>query len=148
MSPLDRLAALSTQRTASTRRLHGATRTLLDQLDFVEVGTTVIALGLYTLERTSKRTNVGVVRGWTFSSDGRLCDIDQPVNEEGYLHGDFNSPWKGPTRDDLIAFARYAGTFVDALVAHAVADIAALAKAQASVDAAAGKLGNVGEVES
>jgi hypothetical protein len=142
ISPIDRLSTLSAQRTARTDRLHEATQALLALLEpHVEAGTSVridgCSLGFYNV-----RSNVGTWSDWSFGytdeyDNERSVDIDRPVGAEGYVHGDFNCEWRGPTRANLIAFASRADRFVAALIAREEKINAALATAQTSLESAA-----------
>ena len=138
ISPIDRLATLSTQRTARTDRLHEATCALLSQLeDHSEVGAAV-TVDACTLRLVRVRSNIGHTDVWSFSSaDGDCVHIEKPVGFEGYLHGDFHAALRGPSRAHLIAFGQRAGRFVAALVAREERALADLASAQASVESAA-----------
>jgi hypothetical protein len=141
ISPIDRLAVLSTQRTARTDRLHEAACALLSQLeDHAEVGTEV-TVDSCTLSLVRVRSNVGYTDFWLFSDDGdESAHIEQPVGYEGYLHGDFHAATRGPSRANLIAFAVRADRFVAALIAREEATLAALAAAQTTTDSAAASL--------
>jgi hypothetical protein len=140
---IEKLATLSAQRTARTDRLHEAVLALLSLLEnHVEVGASV-TVDKYTLRRTRAQTNVGSVEGWWFGSrygddiyDAVSCDLDRSVDGAGYVHGDFNCSWRGPSRGDLILFASRAGQFVEALIAREEKIGAALSTAQTAVDCA------------
>jgi hypothetical protein len=148
LNPIERLAVLATQRTVRTDRLHGAVGVLLARLAaHVEVGDLVTVDG-WTLARVLSRSNVGQSEDWDFyphgadcaNLDGRSCDPDRPVGETGYLHGDFNAPWRGPSRADLLAFAKRAGAFVDALIAKHEKTLATLVAAEQAVQVAAAQI--------
>jgi hypothetical protein len=116
-SPIDRLAQLASQRKARTNHLHEAIVALLDKLArHVPIGTRV-SVGGYELRRVRLKSNVGYELMWRFGSEGEdEVDLDSPLNVEGYLHGDFHAPYKGPSRRHLIAFAKNAGVFCSALI--------------------------------
>ena len=137
-TPIEKLATLVAQRTARTDRLHEATCALLAQLEpYVEVGASA-EVERYLLTRSRVRSNVGYVDGWMFNErrgDG-ACDLEQPVNGEGYIHGDFYCAWRGPSRDELIAFASRAGRFVESFVKRSEHTVELLQEAQAAIDTA------------
>jgi hypothetical protein len=140
ISPIDRLAVLSTQRTARTDRLHAAACALLSQLeDHAEVGTEV-TVDSCTLRLVRVRSNVGYTDFWLFSDGDESAHIEKPVGFEGYLHGDFHAALRGPSRANLIAFAARANRFVAALIAREEATLAALAVAQTTTESAATSL--------
>jgi hypothetical protein len=139
---IEKLATLSAQRTARTDRLQEAAQALLSLLEpHVEAGTSV-RVEVCTLGFYNAKSNVGWYDGWCFGWTDewdceRSVDIDRPVGGEGYVHGDFSCPWRGPTRANLIAFAARAGRFVDALIAREEKVNAALVTAQAALESAA-----------
>jgi hypothetical protein len=137
-TPIERLSALAAQNTARTDRLHEATCALLAMLEpHVEIGTTVTVDGR-ELRLQRLKSNVGYSDGWAFRlREYDLCVLlTQPVDREGYLHGDFNAPWRGPSRGHLIAFAERAALFVAALLALEEKTSTALEVAQSSVESA------------
>jgi hypothetical protein len=144
LSPIDRLARLAVQRTARTDRLHEAVCALLSQLEpHVAVGDSVTVEGL-TLSRVSQRSNVGWSTEWDFFREadedhlsGWSCDPERPVGGEGYLHGDFSAPWRGPSRRDLLDLARRAPALVEALIAKHERTVSALVTAEAQIATAA-----------
>ena len=137
ISPIDRLATLSTQRTARTDRLHEATCALLSQLeDHSEVGAAV-TVDACTLRLVRVRSSLGYTDLWALESGDECVHIEKPVGYAGYLHGDFHVALRGPSRAHLIAFGQRAGRFVAALVAREERALADLASAQASVETAA-----------
>jgi hypothetical protein len=140
-TPLDRLASLAASRTTRTDRLHEAVGAFLALLrPHVEVGDEV-SLNGYTLALVVHRSNVGHSTDWAFSyDDGEACDPEQPIDGEGYLHGDFHCRWRGPSRDDLIALATRASAYVEAFIASHEAAVLALAQAEGNVSGAKAKL--------
>jgi hypothetical protein len=120
-STLDRLGTLSHQRTVRTNRLYESVRLLLSQLEaYIEVGESVTVAG-YTLKYTRLYSNVGHSDLWAFydsqdDEDGCDCYLNRPVGSNGYLHNDFHCAISGPTRSDLLTFARYSKAFVDAFI--------------------------------
>jgi len=118
-TPLDRLAHLAAQRTARTDRLLNETHALLAQLEAsVEVGDSVQVDG-WELSLRRLRSNVGSVTHWRFADDnGTGCYLDLPFRHDGFLHGDFNVPLRGPWRPEVIAFASRATRFVLAFAAR------------------------------
>lgn len=137
---IDRLATLSSQRTARTDRLHESARALLAKLSpLCEVGDRVTIDG-YELARCRAKSNIGEDIYWSFGNDETACDIERPVGKEGYVHGDFATPWRGPSRAELIAFGARAGRFVEALSRRFQAQIDALKSAEAEANAATEKL--------
>lgn len=129
MGPLEKLASLSARRNARTDNLHSAARALLEQLEpHVQVGTGVEVNGV-TLALKRLRSNVGYADFWQLITqiseyDMHVCSLEQPVDGEGYLHGDFHAEWYGPSRGDLVAFATRAQRFVDALIAREQRELA------------------------
>ena len=118
ISPIDRLAKLSTQRTARTDRLHEATIALLAKLDqHVEADGRSVEVDGVTLSFGRIRSNVGVSKLWSLSAKGLgTAYLERGLNESGYLHGDFSVPLRGPSRRHLIAFAERADRFVQAIL--------------------------------
>lgn len=144
-TPLDRLAILATQRTARTDRLHEATTALLSQLEAHVNASDSVTVDGYKLSLCHVRSNVGANDFWIFSSpggendwngSGTSCYLEKPVNGEGYMHGDFNCAWVGPTREDLLAFASRAERFVGGFVVKFEATIQAIEDAEAAISAA------------
>lgn len=136
---LDRLAHLSGQRTARTDRLADAADGVLRQLiALVDVGEHATVDG-WTLRAIYVRTNLGGERGWSFeSADGdSWCDLDCGVDRQGYRHGDFNASYRGPSRIQLVAFARRASGFVRAFSRQIEAENASLDAGLETVAAAA-----------
>jgi hypothetical protein len=140
-TPLDRLASLSTERTTRTDRLRDTVCALLSKLDdHAEVGTHVEVDG-YRLCRGGSRTNIGFSSEWYLEHENRFVALERAVDGQGYIHGDFNHPWSGPSRADLVAFAVRAGQFVEALFEREERALVALAAAQSGVEGALEKLG-------
>jgi hypothetical protein len=155
LSPIEQLTRLCSQRTARTDRLHSAVRALTDALEAAgarpgEISATVDG---WTLSYVLVRSNVGARDCWSFwpqhaeevgfDCDGccaGCCDLGFAVNYDGYLHGDFNCPATGPTREHLIAFGQRAARFVDAILRAASLKVAALDGAIEQIDSAAAKL--------
>lgn len=135
-SLIDRLASLSAQRNARTDRLHEAVCALLSKLEPLTKTQESVVVGGHRLTRCRSKSNVGYYDCWDFSSpvvpdeyhDGgdKHCDLDRPVDGEGYLHGDFNCAWRGPSRSELIAFASRSSKFVEAFVAKLDCDVVVL----------------------
>ena len=103
----------------------------------------------HKLKRVVVRSNVGYDTCWRFSSCDvndwgveyqTWCDPQRPVDGEGFLHGDFNAPWRGPDRATLILLAKASGRFVEAFLTRAERDNAALDAATATVEGAASAL--------
>jgi hypothetical protein len=140
-NPIERLALLSSQRTARTDRLHEAVCALLAQLDtHCEVGTEVTVCG-HTLRRTKYSSDLGFQNFWSYiADDAHCCELERDVDSDSYLHGDFRCPLQGPTRDDLIAFASRAGQFVEALIKREEKTATSLVTSQMLVDAAAAQV--------
>jgi hypothetical protein len=147
--PLERLARLATSRKASTERLHTAIGHLLLKLEpHVEVGAFVVVDG-HQLQRSRTMAHAGAnpceVLGWFFArpngQDGFThSELDRPVGETGYFMGDLNAPWNGPSRADLLAFARLAEKFVQAFVKREELNVTLLTEAGGLVDNAIAKL--------
>jgi len=141
VSALDQLARLAGQRRARTEALESAVHELLSLLEeHVEVGDRLIAEG-YVLSFIRRRTNVGTHTEWRFSrpEDDEWemeCDLARNVGGEGYVHGDFNAKWRGPTRVELQNFARHARTFVKRLTERFEQQVNALGEAAANVESA------------
>lgn len=139
---LEKLDSLSACRTARTDRLHAAVDSFLTRLaQSVEVGDYACVSGC-TLSRVRVRTNVGTYVTWNFHYDGfgkdddedaSDCDPTKPVGESGYVHGDFNAEWTGPTRDDLIALAQRSAQFAAEFAREHQAAVDALEQAIAQV---------------
>lgn len=145
-TPLERLAILSAQRTARTDRLHEATQALLSQLEpHVQVGESV-TVGGWTLAWSRYRTNVAPGNYWSFCGpndedpDSVWCWLEKQVDGEGYVHGDFNCSWRGPSRQQLIKFATLANQFVGALLAKLTTDNSALDSGVAHIEQAISRL--------
>jgi hypothetical protein len=140
-TPLDRLAKLATQRTARTDRLEEATYALLAQLDAITSPGDGVEVDGYSLRRATLRSDVGVYETWYFDTPECCVNLDKPVGSNGYIHGDFSCEYHGPSRADLIAFARIATKLIEAFIATAAAEVAALDAAAKTVADAAQKLG-------
>jgi hypothetical protein len=140
-SILDRLARLASQRTARTDRLHEAACALLDKLNrHVPVGTRV-SVGRYELCRAKLESNVGSDIMWFFGQPGEdAVDLESPLDADGYLHGDFDAPYRGPSRHHLIAFAMRAGAFVAEFVARQEKENDELDAGPSEVESAIGKV--------
>jgi hypothetical protein len=112
---------------------------LLAQLEpHVELGDSVEVDGA-TLAYYRVKSDVGYTDffGFRADEDSRRVYLERPVNSEGYMHGDFNAPLRGPSRSDLIAFGSRVARFVDALVAKHESVVGALGASIAKVGAAA-----------
>lgn len=133
--PIDRLTKLAAQRTARTDRLHAAVVALFAKLrGIVPVGTHV-TVGDVTVGLSRLRTNVGTDLCWyAFVGNDRCSDIENPVGFQGYLHGDFNCPVTGPSRNILVGVGRATPGIVAALVAKAEELDARLSAAQTATD--------------
>jgi hypothetical protein len=130
-NPLEKLTSLA------------SVRALLSALDErTEIGDEATARGA-TLRRVLIKSNVGTCDYWRLSRDEgayeceRACLLDYDLDGEGYLHGDFNAPLRGPSRADLLAFATRAEAFLDDLISEREAESAALDAASASIQRAA-----------
>lgn len=134
---LEKLERLAAQRTVRTDRLHDAVRALLAALDKVtEIGDRAAHRGL-RLCRERLRSNVGSESYWAMYRDEEFaCYLDAPLNERGYLHGDFSTPVRGPSRADLLAFGRWASALVDLLVERLAGQVGELDTAIDAINSA------------
>jgi len=140
LNPIEKLTNLCAQRTARTDRLHAAVRTLTDALETAgcRPGQISVTVDGWTLSYHDVRSNVGVRDCWSFrcSVDNYCTDLALEVGLDGYLHGDFSEPIKGPSRAHLIAFGTRAEQFVAAIVEKLEASVARLEAAEHGVAAA------------
>jgi hypothetical protein len=145
MNPLDKLAHHAALRTARTDQLHNATVALFAKLrELVPVGTSV-QVGNVSVGLNKVRSNIGSDVCWSAwvgnEEDGYGCsDIERPVDFNGYLHGDFNCPVDGPSRQTLIAVGKAAPALVAALVTKTEKTLANLDTALANVNTASATL--------
>jgi hypothetical protein len=131
--PIQRLADLVSRRSVRTDQLHEAVRALLAKLErFVEFGAPV-RVDSCSLERVTLRSRVGHRNYWKFTDCGNHWYLDDPVGDDGYLHGDFSVPVRGPTRKVLIEFGRTAPRFLQAILRREEAAICDLDEATSGV---------------
>jgi hypothetical protein len=142
LNPIDRLEHLASIRTARTDQLHAATVNLFARLrGLVPVGTSV-TIGRVSLNLNRVRSNAGSDVCWNvvvdFQTEDELycSDIERPVGEKGFLHGDFHCPWSGPSRALLIEVGRIAPELVQALIDQTEVTCEALDVAAARVNVA------------
>lgn len=136
---LEKLARLAAQRTARTEQLHSACVALCSKLDEIAERGDRVCVDGYELALLRLKSNVGYTDFWTLIDleHETACEIEKPVNGEGYLNGDSYAAWRGPTRGELIAFGARAGRFVEALCARYETHNKNLADAEDQVAAAA-----------
>lgn len=115
MNEFERIDSKVIEYNKSVSELHDTVIGLLTRLERVPDGATVTVRG-YTLTRVTGQTKVGSYDGWWLDSAAADCWLDRPFGEEGYWHGDFNHPWRGPDVTDLLAFADRAEVFVGELL--------------------------------
>jgi hypothetical protein len=135
-SPLERLSTLATQRTARTDQLHEAALILLGRLEQrCAVGDCAVVDGC-ELSLVRKHSNVGYTDFWMFTNSRDYCLLDCSLESERYLHGDFNVLLRGPSRSDLLEFAKRATRFVEKLVQNLETEVADLTTANGIVKSA------------
>lgn len=138
LNPIDRLATLAAQRTARTDRLHEATAGLLAQLEkHVRPGDSAIVDG-WELQLVRRRSNIGYGDFWAFGNGDDGCNaLEDEVDSERFMHGDFHCALRGPSRALLVEFGQRADRFVAALIAHEEARAVEMNAAIAGVATAA-----------
>jgi hypothetical protein len=144
-NPIDRLSALSAQRTARTDRLRDATLALLAKLsEHCEVGdTATVDDCILTFGCVTGRNYYG--KTWFLTTCGEhagedcVCDLYE--SSDGYYGGDFDLPRRGARRADLIAFAQRAERFVAALIVRLEKQNAKLAEGSDAIAKAGDAIG-------
>ncbi len=131
---LDRLAALSSQRTTRTDRLCDVVHALLAKLELAcEVGDSATVDG-HVLTSIEVHSNVGHARYWQFHTTEEVCHLDAGVGIDKYMHGDFHCRIVGPTREALLAFASRAERFAQAFHDQRETEVRKLDQAIATVE--------------
>lgn len=133
--PLSRLAALAAQRRAKTSTLHAAVQRLLAALEpILDEGEVVKAHNGLRLNWFTRRCNGNYYgTGWNLEVGEDSCDPSEAVDSTGYYRGQFDLPYRGPSREQLVMLARLAPELITRATEQIEAEID-------EVEAAAGKV--------